>query len=68
MKWESDFEIRTRIEDGGMVLVANRSGLISLARLFLTLANPEVPSGNHWHLDASNCFVDGSVELIVEKM
>ncbi len=68
MEWETDTEIKTRLEDGGMVLVANESGLVSLARLFLTLANAEVSSGSHWHLDDLNCFEDGSVELIVEKM
>ena len=68
MEWETDKEIRTQIEDGGMVLKANESGLVSLARLFLTLANAEVPSGSHWHLDDLNCFEVGSAELIVEKM
>ena len=68
MEWDSDTEIKTRLEGGGMVLIANERGLVSLARLFLTLANSEIPSGNHWHLDDLNCFEDGSVELIVEKM
>jgi hypothetical protein len=68
MKWEDGFTIQARIEDGSVVVMANEEGLISLARLFLTLANPQVPSGDHWHLDEHNSLEEKSVELIIEKM
>jgi hypothetical protein len=68
MEWEDYFEIRTDLQGGATRIVANQAGLISLARLFLTLADPAVPSGNHWHLDDLNSLEEGSRELILEKM
>jgi hypothetical protein len=67
MEWDDYYEIRTELQDGATRIVANRAGLISLARLCLTLADPAVPSGNHWHLDAPNSLEEGSTELILEK-
>jgi hypothetical protein len=68
MEWEPGAIIETRIDDGATVIRANQEGLVSFARLFLTLANEQVPSGSHWHLDESNSLEEGSTELIVEKM
>ena len=67
MEWEDGFIISARADGGTVVITANREGLISLARLLLTLADERVPSGHHWHLDASNALEDGSIEVIVEK-
>lgn len=68
MEWEPEHRIETYIEDGVMRIVANRDGLVSLARIMLTLAQPQVSTGTHVHLDASNSLEDGSSELIIEKM
>jgi hypothetical protein len=68
MEWEAEHKIETYVEDGVMRIVANRDGLVSLARLLLTLAQSQVPTGSHWHLDESNSLEDGSVELIIERM
>ena len=63
--WEPGFEIRTRIEDdGAMVISCNRAGLISLANHLMALAQ-ERPGG-HFHLDEHNALEEGSAELIVE--
>jgi hypothetical protein len=51
MVWDPGFEIRAVVEGGGIHILANRAGLISLARLMLTLADVRVPKGSHWHLD-----------------
>ncbi len=51
MVWDPGFEIRAVIEGGGVHIQANRAGLISLARLMLTLADGRVPDTSHWHLD-----------------
>jgi hypothetical protein len=67
MKWEEGFMIETRIEGGTTMIAANQAGLVSLARLILTLANTQVPAGHHWHLDASNSLEEGSSELIIVK-
>ena len=69
MEWEPDVRIETKqMGSGALWIGANRDGLISLARLLLTLADERVPDGHHWHLDDSNSLEDGSVELIVEKV
>ena len=63
--WEPGFEIRTRIEDDGDVLIsANRAGLISLANHLMALAQEQ--PGGHFHLDEHNALEEGSVELVVE--
>jgi hypothetical protein len=66
-KWAPNFNIMTRIEDGAIVVKANKEGLISLANHLLNLAQDEMPSGCHMHFDQHNSLNDGSVELIVEK-
>ena len=68
MKWEPDSRIVVEVREGVTLISANRDGLVSLARLLLTLADPEVPPGNHWHLDELNSLEPGSSELIVEKL
>ncbi|MFL5732702.1 MAG: hypothetical protein ACJ78Q_05815 [Chloroflexia bacterium] len=68
MRWEEG-SIISATEDGGAILIrANHEGLVSLARLLLTLVNEGVPSGAHWHLDAHNAFEDGSIEIVIEKV
>jgi hypothetical protein len=67
MTWEPGAIISTQIDDRMLHLIANQEGLVSLARLFLTLTHPGVPPGNHWHLDDSNGLEDGSYALIIEK-
>lgn len=62
--WEDGFEIATRVEDGAVVISANRAGLVSLSNHLLALAQEE-PHG-HFHLDEYNSLEDGSCELIVE--
>lgn len=66
-KWEPDFDIEVKYENGVVVLKANKPGLISLANHFLTLAQENIPSGYHLHLDESNSLEEGSKELIVQK-
>ena len=68
LNWEPGFMISVKVNEGGSISIeANREGLISLARHFLNLSNPEIPSGNHIHLDQSNSFGEGSYELIIIK-
>ena len=67
MVWEEGSVISAEIDGGTVLITANREGLVSLARLLLTLADERVPDGNHWHLDGSNAFEDGSCEVIIKK-
>ncbi|MBR4928577.1 MAG: hypothetical protein IKZ63_03655 [Oscillospiraceae bacterium] len=64
LRWEDGFRIRTSVQNGEIVITANREGLISLARNIKALA--EQDPGAHIHLDSYNSLEDGSVELIID--
>lgn len=66
-KWEDGFDIGVTVENGVVHLVANSAGLISLANQLLILAQKDVPSGIHMHLDEFNSLDEGSSQLILEK-
>jgi hypothetical protein len=68
LSWEYGFTIQVRVDEDTVVIRANKPGLISLARQLLTLAQDEVPIGQHTHYDESNSLEDGSCELIIEKV
>jgi hypothetical protein len=65
--WEYGFEIVVE-SPGECVIRANKAGLVSLARILLTLASDEVQSGVHVHLDDGNSLEDGSAQLVIERM
>jgi hypothetical protein len=67
-RWREGFTVAARIDDGAVVIAANREGLISLAGHLLGLAQAGVPAGYHLHLDEYNALEEGSVELIIEKI
>jgi len=54
-------------EYGETVIKANREGLISLAKILLTLAQENVPSGSHIHLDEYSFLESGSSEMIITR-
>jgi len=66
-QWEDEFDIKVTIEEDTTLIVANKQGLISLANHFLNLAQDNVPTGTHLHLDVFNSLEDGSNELIIQK-
>ncbi len=65
--WNKNYKIKTSTPYDTITIEANRDGLLSLARHLLLLAQEEVPSGSHFHLDEFNSLEDGSVELIISK-
>jgi hypothetical protein len=65
--WEPGFEIESSIENGTIKIIANKAGLISLARHLLNLSQDEIPAGYHLHFDEVNALEDGSSEFIIEK-
>ena len=65
LNWVDGFEINVRIENGAVVISANREGLLSLADHLKSLA--EEPPGNHIHLDSYNSLEEGSSEIVFEK-
>lgn len=68
-EFEEDYRISVEIdEDLSVCLAANKAGLITLAKLMLTLASDNVPDGVHLHLDTINgALEDNSNELIICK-
>ena len=68
-EFEDDCRISVEIDDDLSVrLAANRAGLITLAKLMLTLSADNVPDGVHMHLDTMNgCLEDNSNGLIIVK-
>lgn len=69
-EWEYDHAILTRIYcDHNIISIqANAAGLVSLARILLTLAQSTIPDDYHIHLDEFNSLEEGSCELILAKV
>ncbi|WP_222843471.1 Imm32 family immunity protein [Roseivirga misakiensis] len=67
LRWEGDFQIETRINDGTIVIKANRDGLISMANHLLNLSQDKISCGYHIHYDSFSELEEGSCELIIEK-
>jgi len=65
--WINGFEIEVKNQTGTVVLLANKEGLLSLANHLLNLAQDEIPSGYHLHLDENNSLAEKSLELIIQK-
>lgn len=71
--WEENLQVKTEVvtRSNGftqIVLGMNKSGLISLGKLFFHLAYVDTRKGTHYHFDESNLLEAGSTEIIVLKM
>ena len=66
-KWEEGFKIQVIIENDSVRIIANKEGLISLARHLTNLSKDEYRKGYHFHLDSHNSLEDNSKELVIEK-
>jgi hypothetical protein len=66
-KWEDGFCINVVVDENGVTIQGNNSGLRSLAYQLLTLANEEVPLTSHIHLDSAGGLEDGSADLLITK-
>ena len=68
LQWEDNFSIKCEINTSNeVVITANSSGLVSLARHLLTLAQQNVPENTHIHLDENNSLENSSLDLIIAK-
>jgi hypothetical protein len=65
--WEHGFSIAVE-SSAECVIRANKAGLLSLARILLTLASDDAKPGDHVHLDDANSLEDGSIELVIERL
>lgn len=63
IEWVDGFGIKTAIENGEIVISANREGMLSLAKQLNALADG-VP-GDHIHYDEYNSLEEGSTEMII---
>ncbi|WP_289630478.1 hypothetical protein [uncultured Phocaeicola sp.] len=68
LDWVNGFEIKSNVSEDGMVIKANKEGLLSLANHLANLAQSDVPIGTHIHLDSLNSLEDGSDNIIIEKI
>ena len=67
LNWIEDFEIKVETDGRQVHISGNPAGLKSLANHLLNLAQDEVPTGTHIHLDDQNSLEDNSAELIIER-
>jgi len=65
--WVDDHRIEVRIDNGEVVIFANRAGLESLANHIMALAQREVPNGHHFHFSSSYGLEKNSVDLVLGK-
>ena len=66
LKWNEGSKISVKVEDGTVVLSANREGLLSLAGHFTALA--EATPGSHINFDEFNSLEENSIELIAARV
>jgi hypothetical protein len=68
LKWEKGFFVEVKNECDEIIISANKEGLYSFARHFLTLAQDTVKEGTHIHLDEYNSLEEESIDLIIQKI
>ena len=66
IEWVDGFEIKVVAENGGIVISANREGMLSLAKQLTALADGA--PGDHIHYDEHNALEEGSMEMIIERV
>ena len=66
IEWEDGFTIKVKVDEGSVVVRANKEGLLSLARQLMALADTD--AGCHIHYDEHNSLEEGSAEMIIEKI
>ena len=65
IEWIDGFEIRVKVDNGAVVIAANKEGMLSLAKQLTALA--EAVPGQHIHYDEDNSLEDGSAEMIIVR-
>ena len=66
VEWVDGFEITAFAENGGIVISANREGMLSLAKQLTALADGA--PGDHIHYDEHNSLEKGSADMIIERV
>lgn len=63
ISWVDGHEIEVSIDGREVMIAANPEGLRTLAMQLLTLAQDQVPGGNHLHLSDDSGLDSGSLDL-----
>lgn len=65
----SKIEIKLNEKYNSLVISANKEGLLTLGKTFISLIHEEIPSDYHVHLSEGENWelLPGSIELIIEK-
>ena len=66
VEWVDGFEIKAVVQNGEIVISANREGMLSLAKQLMALADGA--PGDHIHYDDQNSLEEGSTEMIIERV
>lgn len=67
--WENGSNYAISVEENSVVVSANKSGLISLAKQMLYLAHNDLPTGSHIHYDSFFTHINNEdFELVIEKV
>ena len=65
IEWIDGFEICVKVDNGAVIIAANKEGMLSLAKQLTALA--EAVPGQHIHYDEDNSLEDGSAEMIIVR-
>ena len=66
VEWVDGFEIKAVVQNGEIVISANREGMLSLAKQLMALADG-VP-GDHIRYDDQSSLEERSAEMIIERV
>lgn len=67
--WENGSNYAISVEENSVVVSANKSGLISLAKQMLYMAHNDLPTGSHIHYDSFFTHITNEdFELVIEKV
>lgn len=66
--WDPGSKYAIKVDDyKGVVVLANKNALVSMAKQMLYLAYNDLPKGSHVHYDSFFTKIDQEYELIIEK-
>jgi len=60
-------KIKCRKRGGEFLIQANREGLQFLAKTCLTLAQEDIPAGDHVHFDGFDFFESDDIDMTIER-
>lgn len=65
--WDAGSKYTINVQENNVVISANQSGLVSLAKQMLYMAHNNLPTGSHVHYDDFFTKVNNGLDLVIEK-